>query len=395
MASKSKFTVDRPKKSEIKRLAQVVMDALVVSQEFQKHLVTLFEEIGAPNLRVVRTGSEIAGGLAIIPMGHYFGGRRVSCAGISLVGVAPQWRSRGAATTLMAETVRELYGRNYPLSSLFAASESLYRKSGYDRALFKYIYELETRDIGVHDRECRMVPARHGATKQFRDAYRKRALYAGGNLDRHETLWQMRHNPRVRTAHRYLVRRGGKVEGYVVYVQERDKAEASIHLTDVCFLSAAAGRRILTFFADHATMVKKIRWAGGPNDALLELLGENRFRILHYFPCMLRVVSVPLALQARDYPVGIEAEVHLKVTDDLLGQNDGNFVLNVSKGRAKVRKGGKGSIRLDVRALAQLYTGRYSPRELALLGRIEADEKELDSLAPVFAGPAPWLPDDF
>jgi predicted acetyltransferase len=394
MAGRMEFTIERPKKNEIERTAQIVMDALVVSQEFQKHLVTLFEEIGTPNLRVVRAGSQIVGGLGIIPMGHYLGGRRVSCAGITLVGVLPDWRGRGAATALMAETVRELHGQDYPLSSLFAASESLYRKSGYERALFKYVYEMETRNIGVRDRECEMVPAKRGATKQFRDAYRRRALYTSGNLDRHETLWQMRHNPRGRKAHRYLVKLGGKVEGYVVYVQERDKTEASIRLTDVCFLSAAAGRRILTFLADHATMVKKIHWAGGPNDLLLELLGENSFRIIHYFPCMLRVVSVPLALRARGYPA-IEAEVHLRVSDDLLRQNNGDFVLKVSDGRGTVKKGGKGSIRLDVRALAQLYTGRYSPRELALLGRIEAQEKELDALAPVFAGPAPWLPDDF
>jgi predicted acetyltransferase len=394
MAGKSKFTVGRPKKNEVRRLAQIVMDALVVSQEFRKHLVRLFEEIGAPNLRVVRAGSEIAGGLGIIPMGHYFGGRRVSCAGITLVGVSPQWRGRGAATALTAETVRELHELKFPISSLFAATESLYRKSGYDRALFKYLYELETRDIRVCDRECEMVPVKRGATKQFRDAYLAQALSTNGNLDRHETLWQMRHNPRGREAHRYLVRRGGKVEGYVVYVQERDRMEASIRLTDACILSAAAGRRILTFFADHATMVKKVHWAGGPNDAMLELLGENKFRIIHYFPCMLRVVSVPLALRARGYPA-IEAEVHLRVSDDLLRQNNGDFVLKVSGGRGTVRKGGKGTVRLDVKALAQLYTGRYSPRELALLERIEAGGKELDALAPVFAGPAPWLPDDF
>jgi predicted acetyltransferase len=303
-------------------------------------------------------------------------------------------RGRGAATALMAETVRELHAQKYPISSLFAASESLYRKSGYDRALFKYVYETEARNIGVCDRECEMVPAKRGATKQFRDIYREMALSTSGNLDRHETLWQWRHNPKGRVVHRYLVKRGGKVEGYVVYQQDREKHEASIWVKDMRILSAAAGRRILTFFADHATMVKKIRWAGGPNDPLLELLGENRFRILHYFPCMLRVVSVPLALRARGYPA-VEAEVHLSVTDDLIRQNDGDFVLKVSGGRGTVRKGGKGAVRLDIKALAQLYTGRYSPRELALLGKIEAGEKELDALAPVFAGPAPWLPDDF
>lgn len=395
MAKRTKFTVERPRRREVRQMAQIVMDALIVPPEHQKNLRRLFEEIGAPNLRVVRAGSKIVGGLGITPMGHYFGGRRVYCAGITLVGVSPEWRRKGAATALMAETVRELYEQKYPISSLFAASESLYRKSGYERALVKYIYETEPRNIGVKDRECEMVPAKRGATKQFRDAYRKRALQVNGNLDRHETLWQWRHNPPDRSVHRYLVKRAGKVEGYIVYVQDRKGDETSIWVKDLCVLSRAAGRRILTFFADHSTMVRKVRWAGGPNDALLELLQENSFRILHYFPAMLRIVSVPLALRAKGYPAGVEAEIHFRITDDLITRNNGGFILRVSGGRATVKRGGKCNIRLDVKALAQLYTGRYSPRELALLGNIEAGEKELDALAPVFAGPMPWLPDDF
>ena len=139
----------------------------------------------------------------------------------------------------------------------------------------------------------------------------------------------------------------------------------------------------------------KFTWNGGPNDPLLELLPENAARILHSEPLMLRIVSVPLALRARGYPAGLEARVDFRISDGLIAQNDGDFTVKVSGGKATVRRGGTGSVRLDIRSLAQLFTGKCSPRELALLGRIEAGEKELDALAPVFAGPAPGLPDDF
>jgi predicted acetyltransferase len=397
MAVKLRFTVDRPKKGEVKRMAQIITNALIVPPEHQKHLEALFQLLGVENLRAVRAGSEIVGGLGITPMGHFFGGRSVKCAGITLVGVAPQWRGRGAASTLMAETVMEIRSLGYAISSLYASTQELYRKSGYERALVRYVYRLETRDIDVCDRECEMVRVRRGVMKPFKDAYLRRALHANGNLDRHPSLWEWRHNPRTGKAHRYLVKRKGKVEGYVVYLQ-REK-EMSIWITDICALSSAAARRILTFFADHSTMVKKIAWAGGPNDGLLEALGEQKIEIPSNraagWQAMMRVVSVPHALRARGYPPGLEAEVHFRVTDDLLRRNDGDFVLKVSGGRGTVRKGGKGRVRLDVRALAQLYAGRYSPRELALGGKLDASEKDMESLAPVFAGPMPWLPDEF
>ena len=397
MAKEVKFKVDRPKKSELRRMARIIMNALIVPSEHQKHLETLFQMLGVQNLRAVRAGSEIVGGLGITPMGHFFGGRSVKCAGITLVGVSPEWRGRGVASTLMNETVKEIHSLGYAISSLYASTQELYRKSGYERALVRYVYKLGTRDIDVRDRECEMVRVRRGVMKPFKDAYRKRALHSNGNLDRHPSLWKWRHYPKGHTSFRYLVKRRGRVEGYVVYILRQ--REMSILITDVCALTDAAARRILTFFADHSTMVRKMAWAGGPNDELLEVLGEQKVEIptdrAAGWQAMMRVVSVPLALRARGYPAGVEAEIHFRVSDDLLRQNCGDFVLKVAGGRATVKRGGKGSVRLDIRALARLYTGRYSPWELALAGRLEAGEKDMEKLAPVFAGPMPWLPDEF
>lgn len=374
-------------------MAEIIPDALMIPPELQKHLDRFLESLGIANLRVVRAGGEVAGGLGITPMGHFFGGRRVGCAGITFVGMAPEWRGKGAATEMMAQTVRELHTLKYPLSSLFPATETLYRKSGYERALPRYVFELKTSDIKTRDRECELVFMKRGATKPFKEAYFRRARYANGNLDRHKSLWNWRHNPKHKKAHRYLVKHGKSIEGYVVYIHKEN--EHALWLTDLCILSARAGRRLLTFFSDHGTMAEKISWAGGQSDPIAGLLEEQYVKTTGFEEAMVRIISVPLSLQERGYPAGLETEAHFRIEDDLIPANNGDFLLGVSGGRGKVKKGGRGEIRIGIRALAQLYTGRHSPLDLAILGKLKASGKKIEELTPVFAGPAPWLPDQF
>ena len=113
------------------------------------------------------------------------------------------------------------------------------------------------------------------------------------------------------------------------------------------------------------------------------------------FPWMTRVVNVPGALATRGYADAVDAELHVRVHDDVLPANDGAFVLRVAGGKAEVERGGTGALRIDVRGLAPLYTGYASPDELVAAGYAEADERSLLTAAAIFGGPAPWLADFF
>jgi predicted acetyltransferase len=102
---------------------------------------------------------------------------------------------------------------------------------------------------------------------------------------------------------------------------------------------------------------------------------------------MLRVNDVKLALEARGYAV--DGEAHLEIDDDLIPQNRGRFVLTVKSGRGTVRRGGRGSTRLDIRGLAAIYSGFLSCAQAAAVGHASGDD------VPLFAGPVPWMADLF
>jgi predicted acetyltransferase len=110
---------------------------------------------------------------------------------------------------------------------------------------------------------------------------------------------------------------------------------------------------------------------------------------------LLRVVDVPKALEKRGYPVGVEAQLHLEVRDDLLVENNGRFVLTLSGGRGEVTRGGRGELQLDVRALAPLYTGLFTPHQLQLTAQIEASDAALSIATQLFSGSEPWMSDKF
>ncbi len=89
-------------------------------EEYQNH-------VGRENFRLLCQEQEIIGGLAIYFMGQYIGGQSIPIGGIAAVGIAPQYRGQKAATTLMREVLKELENKNIPLSTLYPATQQLYR----------------------------------------------------------------------------------------------------------------------------------------------------------------------------------------------------------------------------------------------------------------------------
>jgi len=104
---------------------------------------------------------------------------------------------------------------------------------------------------------------------------------------------------------------------------------------------------------------------------------------------------VAKALEARGWPAGLSGALHLEVEDALFPENQGRFVLEVADGAARVRRGGEGRLRLDVRALASLYTGFHSAEALRMVGALEADDASVRSAVALFSGPQPSIRDMF
>lgn len=350
-----------------------------------------YEGIGAEHFRAIRAGGNAVGGLGILRMGQWYGGRAVPVAGISAVGIAPEWRGRGAASTLLRASLQELHAEGMPLAALYPSTLPVYRKAGFERAA-----QIITYDVLLAILDARtpldIVPA-NPDDAAIRALYARAVAGRNGALDRHPFVWQRTLAPFGLDAQMYRFVRDGATEGYVAYAQEGRSDPLTV--LDWACLTRDAMRTLLGFLAGHRAMIASARLRGGPQEPLLHLLAEPRATVARRLELLLRMLDVPGALAARGYPPHLRADLHLAVEDDLLPENTGRFVLRVADGRGTVERGGAGTFDLGIRALASLYSGFLTPHNLAILGELTAPDADLTLAAAIFGGPAPWLADMF
>lgn len=351
--------------------------------------------VGLENFRIIQQGGKIAGGLAILSVGQWYGSV-VPTAAIASVGIAPEYRGSGVAAQLMTNTLRELYTNGVPLSVLYAATQRLYRKVGYEQAGSFCRWEIAADSIQISDRTLPIQlvnPANH---EVFHKLYQQNAKVANGHLERNECLWQLAiEPPKDQVIYAYLIGEEAQPEGYVIFVQHQENNQSKIIIKDWVVLTEAAGRRLWTFLADHRSQIDKIQWRSSIVDPLSLLLPEQTAKIINSDRWMLRVVDVVKALEKRGYPPQVDAQLNLEIKDDLIAENNGQFMLNVSGGRGEVVKGGTGELQLDIRALSPLYTGLFTAQQLQQFGQIKATSQAIFVAMQLFTGAQPWMSDKF
>ncbi len=354
---------------------------------------------GPENFRLARVGGHVAGGLGMLVMGQWFGGRSVPMVGVNAVAVAPEHRSRGIGSRLLRAMFEELHARDIPLSTLYPATQVVYRRAGYEHAGVAMGYALPAHALDPRGRSLEMRRANDsdGDEGTIRALYAERARRTAGNLDRNDYMWQRKISARDTVLNMYIVERDGAPEGYIVYEQRQspDERDRNLAVRDLVALTPEAARTVLAFLADHRSTVDNIQWMGAPADPLLFHLPNQGYKITWYEQWMLRVVDVRGALTARGYPPALQAELHVDVRDDILGWNAGRWTLTVDRGRGEVRPGGTGGVTLDIRGLAPLYSGYLSAEELRSTGLVEGTADNLALATLVFGGPSPWMADGF
>jgi predicted acetyltransferase len=354
-----------------------------------------FNRLGKENFRIIRQGKQIAGGLATISMAQWWGHQRVPMTGIAGVGIAPEYRGSGAALAMMQHTVKELYGKGVPISTLYPATQRLYRKAGYEQGGLSCIWEVPTQSILMKEQPLPVLdfPAHH---EIFYQLYQQQARLNNGLLDRHQGLWQSIFRPDENgSVYAYVIGSVDQPQGYIIFSQHQNQDGSFLRIRDWSILTTAAAKTLWSFLANHRSRIKYVRWRGAALDSFTLLLPEQTIKQKSPKRWMLRVIHLTKALEKRGYPPGIQAQLHLEVEDDLLAENNGRFILSVANGHGEVTSGGKGEMKLDIRGLAPLYTGLFTPNQLQLTGQLEATETAMSAATQIFAGASPWMADFF
>jgi predicted acetyltransferase len=348
---------------------------------------------GIENIRAVRRDGKIHACCMIMPHAQFFAGGSVPAMGVAGVSTPAESRGTGAALVMMKALLRELHDRGIATSNLYPASLPLYRRVGYELAGARWETKVSLRELPEADRSLPLREMRADEMAAVKASYRAAAARTNGYLDRGEYVWRRVFEPRDQRARAFVV---GDMEGHVVlYEKNGGPIVFSLLVTDLVAHTRAAVARLLTFFADHGTLGDEVSWYGSHESAFVHALPALGYQVRMHHPWMIRIVDLSKALEARGWPAGLSASLDLDVRDDLIDSNAGRWTLSIEAGRAQVKRGGKGTFRLDVNALAPLFSAHMTPRALAVSGALEAGDDELARAETMFASSPPALVDFF
>ena len=355
-------------------------------------------------------GTRLVSSFATIPFTMRANGTAIPLGGISAVGTLPEYRRQGLVRRITTQAFADMREQGQAVAALWASQAAIYQRYGYAMASVLRNYRVDTADIGFHDGDAggsrveRLDPtAGYDFIKQVyirfiadRMCYlhRARPLWLNNALDQDDAGAPI-HIALSRDA-------AGEPDGYAVYTLRtgrRDHASRGQELAirDLAWLTPTAYRSLWSFIARH-DLVGSVRWNNAPaDDPAVEFFMEPR--LLHTRDqegFWLRIVDVAGALAGRGWDA--DGEISLGIAEDSLAPwNPGSYRLTVAGGTAEVgRANGSTELNLSVKALALLYSGRRSARELAAWGMVEGAPAALRRADALFAtSHAPHCPDHF
>jgi predicted acetyltransferase len=176
--------------------------------------------------------------------------------------------------------------------------------------------------------------------------------------------------------------------GYVSWRRKSDK----LHVYDLIADRPVVRDTLLSCVGSWQTTIATARVRFG--DPVAAGLGLPRGSVLKEEPWMLRVTDAPAAVAARGFGL-LSGEVDLVLTDAQAPWHEGHWRLSVDGGAGALTRGGNGDVQLHTRGLAALFTGYTGASALVRGGLAAGDPAALSRLAALFAGPAPWMLDEF
>lgn len=323
--------------------------------------------------------------------GQHFGGRRLACAGISGVTVAPEARGRGLARRMLADSLDRAGADGEVIAALYPTTAALYRSVGFEVAGWWTkrsvpITELPRDDgaltwerVGFHDPRIFAV---YDAMAADRDGW----LDPGPDY----WAWAAIRATKDEKANRFAyvgLRDGDPVASVWYTYASSERALYRIDAQGIDGIDGAAVRAALAFLGANGTTAEELRTILPADELGLHLPHVQRTTVHQDWPWMLAFVDLPGAVAARGYPECVSGSVALAVDDPHRSANHGRWVLEVDGGQATLAPGGDGHVAVGVTDLAAMFTGYLDPLRLAGAGRLgHPTRADLDLLRAAFAG---------
>ena len=352
---------------------------------------------GLPDWRGVTEGERLQSCLVLVPGGQWYNGQQVSMVGLAGVAVSAVDRSRGAGKRLMRGFLEEAFEQGTALSILYGSTTGFYRSVGYERAGSVFSAEVKIREI---PRMSPTVAIRELDWERDSEKLKRFVLdHANhhGALVRETYLWSRVRQLQTIDAEGFGLFGEGGLEGYFYVVEKAGTLdERALQVTDFLFSTPGAVDGFLRYLYSQRSLCSTATLFTVPNSSVLLRLPDRwNYNLSLHEHWMLRIVHLKNALESRGYPVGVSGQISLSVTDPVLSENSGSWLLEIDNGRATLRPHSQGEVYISITSLAALYSGFLSATELSRGGYLTGGgAQECDFLTRAF-GPEAKLTELF
>ena len=344
-----------------------------------------------------------------IPFTMRANGNAVALAGVSTVGTQPEYRRQGLLRRIQTQAFADMRNRGQSVAALWASQAAIYQRYGYAMTTVLRSYHVDTTDIGFHDgvwgSGCVERLSVNDAFDVIKSIYIRFVENRTCYLHRSKALWLQ--NAMEEIEGQGPIHAGvhydeeGKADGYIIYTLRANKVDHAtrgqeIIIRDMAWLSMDGYRSMWEWLKRHDLVGRVSYQTAAADDPAVELFAEPR--LLHgvdHEGIWLRVVDATGALGDRAY--SSEGEITIGLTDDpLTPWNNRSIRLEASPEGAHVTSSKSADLQTSAKALASLYSGFRTARQLRAWGLIEGEDHVIDTADRLFASShAPHCPDHF
>ncbi|EJJ28125.1 GNAT family N-acetyltransferase [Rhizobium sp. CF142] len=364
-----------------------IVDAYRLAFAFDEARTTNYVSmVGLEHFRVLEVDGLQAAVWALLPSGHWLGGKAVPAANIAHVAISPEHRGTGLAGVLLEAACKDAMRAGALIASLFASSRPVYRKAGFNLAGSEIIYEAETAQLYRVREEAASTRLDLEKVGVLRDIYDRSCRIDAGRLDRSDAHWNCLLDRSSSIPSAFVF---GQNDGYVLL----DTADPDcLVLRDYASLNGSASRQILKFLGSFSTVYPRVRWHGAPHDPLIFALPDKGWHLTHQEEFLLKLLDPAEALSRRGYAC---ADMHFSL--EIHGQDIEHLSVSIVDGIASVNQDRHAAMTVSIAAiqLPSLYTGFRSAAFLRHAGGLDGPDEAIMMLDRAFAGPAPWVGEHF
>jgi predicted acetyltransferase len=314
---------------------------------------------------VAEMDGKIVGAFNVLPITATRGASTLLCGGVAGVAVAPDCRRAGVGGTMMRWYVNHAREQGVPLASLYGFRETWYRRFGYEVAgkrtrivcpthrLPNVEGALDVRRLGWEDWP-ELAPC-YAAFAHARSGVNTRAA-----------AWQWK---RVLAENKPLViyAFGDPVEAYAA-VSHSWSFWTEQHISELIWSTRRGYESALAFLRQLGINKTAISWFEPSDSPFYAQYLDHGAEARIERPIMFRVNDVPAAL--RTLQTKSEGVFEVRVTDDVVPENDGVWRVEYSPSGVTVTPGTDEDFTIDVRQLAQAFLGEPSLAELLRHGMV-------------------------